>query len=239
MSHPLDNPVRAALLGPQAHLAEGHGAVLRFPPDVCPFLGLPDEPDLAAWHEAAHLLGPGALILYTLDATPPPGWEVNGIGTGVQMIDVSMRAAPDPEAVRLTAADVPEMLDLVARAKPGPFLPRTIEMGTYLGIRHGGTLVAMAGERMHPPGWTEISAVCTDPAQRGQGLAGRLVRAVAAGIRARGERPFLHTLADNTNAIRLYERLGFEIRRTVAFRAVRIPVSAPAPRPSEADEPVA
>ena len=72
------------------------------------------------------------------------------------------------------------MLDLVARTEPGPFLPRTIEMGTYLGIRRGGALVAMAGERLHPPGWTEISAVCTDDAYRSRGLGTRLVLAVAA-----------------------------------------------------------
>src|SRR5439155_1201075 len=78
-------------------------------------------------------------------------------------------------------------------------------------------LVAMAGERMHPPGWTEVSAVCTDPAFRGQGLAGRLIQAVAYGIRERGETPFLHAAAGNTGAIRLYESLGFVIRSRPEF----------------------
>ena len=120
----------------------------------------------------------------------------------------------DPEAVRLGPADVPEMLDLVARTQPGPFLPRTITSGTYLGIRRGGALVAMAGERMRPPGWGEISAVCTDPAHRGQGLAGRLVRAVGAVVRERGDVPFLHAAAD-------------ERRGDPALRAARL---HPAPR---------
>jgi predicted GNAT family acetyltransferase len=115
------------------------------------------------------------------------------------------------------------MLDLVSRTKPGPFLPRTIELGTYLGIRDGGVLVAMAGERLHPPGWTEISAVCTDDGYRGRGLATRLVKAVAAGIRRRGETPFLHAAGTNTNAIRLYESLGFALRRQAVFRALRVP----------------
>ncbi|GAA2551639.1 hypothetical protein GCM10010435_22280 [Winogradskya consettensis] len=79
----------------------------------------------------------------------------------------------------------------------------------------------MAGERLRPPGWTEISAVCTDAAYRGRGLATRLVRAVAAGIRARGETPFLHTGAANTTAIRLYESIGFELRRSTTFGAYR------------------
>jgi hypothetical protein len=81
---------------------------------------------------------------------------------------------PRPNAadlVVLGAVDVPEMLDLVARTRPGPFEPETYRLGTYLGVRRAGWLVAMAGERLHPPGYTEISAVCTDPGVRGQGLA--------------------------------------------------------------------
>ncbi|MCL9797157.1 GNAT family N-acetyltransferase [Frankia sp. AgKG'84/4] len=224
MRHVLDNPVRAALLGPHAGLAVRRGGVLCYPPDVCPFVGLPDEPDEDSWRDVAAQLGPGALVPYFgVDATPPAGWEAPGFGPGVQMIDVGVDATPDAEAVTLTAADVAEMLDLVARTRPGPFLPRTIVMGTYLGIRRGGALVAMAGERLHPPGWTEISAVCTDPAQQGNGFAGRLVRAVAAGIRARGEQPFLHSAASNTRAIALYAALGFEVRRRVDFQAACVP----------------
>ncbi len=123
----------------------------------------------------------------------------------------------------LGQADVQEMLDLARRTKPGPFLPRTVEMGTCPGIRRGGALVAMAGERLHPPGWTEISAVCTDEAWRGRGLASRLVLAIVAGIRARGELPFLHAVATNVNAIRLYEELGFRLRRYTVFSVARAP----------------
>jgi ribosomal protein S18 acetylase RimI-like enzyme len=159
---------------------------------------------------------------------PPAGWKVVLSIPGVQLVDVGVAVAPDDEAVSLGAPDVPEMLDLVARTEPGPFLPRTIELGTYLGIRRGGALVAMAGERLHPPGWTEISAVCTDPAYRGHGLATRLTLAVAAGIRARGETPFLHAAASNVNAIRLYESLGFRFRRDVLFSAARVPLAGPA-----------
>ena len=130
---------------------------------------------------------------------------------------------PDEEAIVLGGADVPEMLALVDRNQPGPFRPRTHELGRYIGIRRHGTLIAMAGERLHPPGWTEISAVCTDAEYRGEGLATRLVLAVAAGIRERGDTPFLHASAANVNAIRLYTALGFRLRRTLQFGAVRTP----------------
>ncbi|WP_131784432.1 GNAT family N-acetyltransferase [Protofrankia symbiont of Coriaria ruscifolia] len=228
--HPLDNPVRWSLTGAHAHLAEGRGNVLRYLVDVSPFVALPEQPDAADWDDIAALAGPGALVpLAGVSVPPPRGWEVVARGAGVQLVDDGVAAAYDDEAVRLQASDVPEMLALTASTKPGPFLPRTIEMGTYLGIRRGGVLVAMAGERLHPPGWTEISAVCTDDAFRGQGLATRLVLAVAAGIRERGETPFLHAIADNTNAIRLYTSLGFRLRRSATFLAVRVPDNLPDP----------
>jgi ribosomal protein S18 acetylase RimI-like enzyme len=223
VTHPLDNPVLSSLTGAHARFAERRGNILRYPVDVCPFVALPDEPDQGDWADAADLLGPGAMLALAGVRVPPPaGWEVVMTGEGVQMTGDHLEVAADPEAVPLGRADVPEMLDLTARTKPGPFLPRTFELGVYLGIRRHGKLVAMAGERLHPEGWTEISAVCTDEAWRGHGLAGRLIRAVGAGIRARGEIPFLHAVATNP-AIRLYEELGFRLRRTTLFAAARIP----------------
>ncbi|MGX1128588.1 ribosomal protein S18 acetylase RimI-like enzyme [Streptomyces glaucescens] len=232
--HVLDHPARAALTGPHARFAERHGRILRYPVDVTPWLALPDEPDARDWADLAALAGPGGEVpLLGYRGPVPDDWEITFRMPGVQYVDAGLAAAPDPEAVRLGPADVPEMLDLVARTRPGPFLPRTIELGDYLGIRRGGVLVAMAGERLRPPGWTEISAVCTDPVVRGEGLATRLILAVAHGIRERGETPFLHTGADNTGAIRLYESLGFRLRRTTAFLSARAPervAAAPAAR---------
>jgi ribosomal protein S18 acetylase RimI-like enzyme len=222
--HPLNNPAYASLTGPHARFAERRGNALRYQADVSPFMALPAYPEAQDWADIASLVGPGGTVLLTGVADgPPDGWEILMSGSGVQLVDDGIAAAPDDEAIRLTAADVPEALALVERTKPGPFLPRTIELGTYLGIRRHGELIAMAGERLHPPGWTEISAVCTDAEYRGQGLATRLVLAVAYGIRQRGEAPFMHAAADNTNAIRLYEALGFRLRRVATFQAARVP----------------
>lgn len=224
MPHPLDNPALSSLTGPHARFAERCGNVLRYPVDVCPFVALPDRPGDADWADAARLAGPGGLLLPAGVWVPPPaGWEVTVIGEGIQMTGDDLQVAADPEAVVLGPSDVPEMLDLTERAKPGPFLRRTLELGTYLGIRRHGRLVAMAGERLHSPGWTEISAVCTDDGWRGHGLATRLIRAVGAGIRARGEIPYLHALAANTNAVALYERLGFRHRRAAQFAMLQVP----------------
>jgi ribosomal protein S18 acetylase RimI-like enzyme len=224
VTHPLDNPVYASLTGPHAHLAERVGNAVRYPLDVSPFTALPSLPDGRDWADLAHLVGPGGIVPLAAVGVPPPAeWEIVLRVPGVQLVDDGVDAAADEEAVRLTDSDVPEMLALVERTQPGPFLGRTIELGTYLGIRRDGDLVAMAGERLHPPGWTEISAVCTDAAHRGQGLASRLVRALAHGIRQRGDTPFLHAAASNTRAIRLYESLGFTLRRTTTFAAAQVP----------------
>ncbi|MYY05691.1 GNAT family N-acetyltransferase [Streptomyces sp. ATexAB-D23] len=230
--HPLDDPVGTALTGPHAHFAERRGRVLRYPPDVTPWVAIPPDPGPADWADVAALAGPGGSVTLTAFRQPPPAdWEVSFHAEGVQLVDAGVAAAPHPEAVRLGPADVPEMLDLVARTRPGPFEPRTVELGTYLGIRRGGALVAMAGERLRPPGWGEISAVCTDESVRGQGLGGGLVRAVAHEIRQRGDTPFLHAAASNTGAVRLYEALGFALRRRTAFLAASVPVRPVVPEP--------
>ncbi|MGV9709933.1 GNAT family N-acetyltransferase [Gordonia sp. NPDC003424] len=221
---PLDNPAFAALTGPHEHFVERRGNAVRYRPDVCPMAALRDDPSDDDWADAAALAGPGStFFLPVVDVAPPAAWSVVMQMPGVQMVDDGIAAASDVEAVRLTLDDVPDMLDLVRRTDPGPFRPRTIELGTYLGVRRGGALIAMAGERLHVPGWTEISAVCTDPDHRGQGLARRLILAVAQGIRDRGETPFLHAAATNTGAIRLYETMGFAHRKSVMFQVFRAP----------------
>ena len=116
------------------------------------------------------------------------------------------------------------MLDLVDRTKPGPFLPRTVELGGYVGVRREGRLVRDGRPPDAPLGFTEVSAVCTDVEVRGQGLAGSLVEQVVAGIVDRAERPFLHATLDNVHAIRLYESLGFTVRTHP--RVPRAPASA-------------
>ena len=222
--HPLDNPARSSLTGPHAHLAERRGRLLRYPPDVSPWLAMPDDPGPDDWADVAALAGPGGSFSLAGSRVPlPEGWEAFFHADGVQLVQEDTVDATDDEAVRLGPADVPEMLDLVERTRPGPFLERTVELGTYLGIRRDGMLVAMAGERMRPPGWTEISAVCTAPEYRGQGLADTADPAVAAGIRARGETPFLHAAADNAGALRLYESFGFRLRRKITFIGATVP----------------
>ncbi|UDY24389.1 GNAT family N-acetyltransferase [Nocardioides sp. Kera G14] len=224
----LDNPAWHSLTGPHQHLAEVRGAARRYAPDAsfASAVERPWDPQDPGWADLAALAGAGELVTMTGAAVrPPEGWERIEGGFGVQLVDIAVDARRDDEAVRLGPADVPEILDLVARTKPGPFLPRTIELGTYVGLRRDGALVALAGERMHPLGWTEISAVCTDERFRGQGLATRLVLDVTHRIRQRGDHPLLHAAETNTNAIRLYEAVGFKTRIRTTFVLLRTPLT--------------
>lgn len=224
----LDDPVGASLRGHHAHLARRLGGACTYDPGVATFSALPADPGPAQWADLARLLGRGEFAdLFSCPAVPPADWEPVFVLEGRQLVwpgDAAVAADEGAGVVELGAEHVSEMLDLVERTRPGPFRPRTHEFGTYLGVRDGaGSLVAMAGERLRPPGWTEISSVCTAPGSRGRGLAARLIRAHVARITARGECPFLHVAEENTGAAALYERLGFVTRKRVTFRGFRTP----------------
>jgi ribosomal protein S18 acetylase RimI-like enzyme len=222
---PLDNPVWHALTAQHARFAEGNGPARRYQHDVAPFAAIPDDPDAAAWSALAKLTGAAgtALIFRPVVTVPPGDWEVLFRMPALQMVASERIGETDDALVGLGAEDVPEMLALVARTKPGPFFARTHELGTYIGLRDRDGLVAMAGERICGPRFAEISAVCTDDRARRQGLAKRLVRAVAAVIERRGDTPILHVVADNEPAIRLYGALGFETRATFDVLVLRPP----------------
>jgi ribosomal protein S18 acetylase RimI-like enzyme len=217
----LENPAYAALCGPHARFARVSGRVRRYEDDVAPFMALPSSPSAQDWRDAATLLAPATPVAIRGDgADLPDGWRALQTFELVQMVGERVAGADCPEATLLGPADVPEMLELVAQTEPGPFLSRTIELGDYLGIRRDGALAAMAGERFRPDGWTEISAICTAPEHRGQGLASKLVGALVANIERRSEGVFLHALDTNATAIRLYEQLGFRVSRTATIAVV-------------------
>jgi predicted GNAT family acetyltransferase len=215
--------VWSALATTHKSFAEGGELAKRYPVDVAPFAATRDQSP-ESYHSLAQLLGPSEIAALPLAITPvlPPGWTI------VRRVDVAQMVydAPAPLPVKHTVEDlnisrIDEMLALVELTKPGPFLRRTPELGTCLGIREDDQLVAMAGERLRPLGYTEISAVCTHPEYGGRGYASSLVSSLIQRITKRDETPFLHVRNENVGAMRLYEKLGFKTRRVIDILVVK------------------
>jgi ribosomal protein S18 acetylase RimI-like enzyme len=222
---PLDNPIWNTLSTEHASLALGDGRARRYPAELGPLSGIPDQSpeNYARLRELAgkHPVGLFSIEPYRI----PSGWQRMRGGELVQMIRTSAPAHlagtnGRPAFRQLTAGDAPAMVALAELTEPGPFRLRTHELGNFYGIFHSDTLVAMSGKRMHLPGLVELSGVCTHPDARGRGYAAHLMSVVIDEIESEGKTPFLHAFADNP-AIRLYERLGFRIRQRFELAIIK------------------
>jgi ribosomal protein S18 acetylase RimI-like enzyme len=221
MHERLANPMWASLTSTHAPFSAASGELRRFIPEVAPFC--------AVEHDGAPIDDAGCLrsgeTVYFLGALPdlPPHCSVLGTYAILQMV-LERPPAPaiDDQAAALGADDHAAMLDLTALVYPEFFRNRTVELGPYIGRYEGGQLAAMAGQRLACPDYREISAVCTHPAHRGQGHAGRLIGQLSRAILAQGETPFLHVSASNKGAWKLYENLGFTASRELPFIKVLV-----------------
>jgi ribosomal protein S18 acetylase RimI-like enzyme len=218
----LDNPIWHALSQRHARFCEGNDWARRYFPDVT---SLAATLDLSAesYLKLAELLPSGQMAGLFLEASASslPGCEIVRALPLNQMVWEGGHVVAANPGELLDKNDAQEMLALAELTQPGPFAMRTIELGKYIGIRRSGKLVAMAGERMQMPGFTEVSAVCTHPEHRGHGYASGLVVAMVETITQRGEIPFLHVAAENASAIRVYEKLGFRTRRILHLAVVK------------------
>lgn len=223
MRHVLDRPVWSALDTRHQALAQGGKLARRYPLSIVPFAATAadDRESLQAFEK---LVAPNeSVILLQADAIALPV-ELAAISTasGVQMIaEAPLPAVSDERVQRLTQDDAAEMLALASLTKPGPFTLRAQSLGDFWGVKVDGKLVAMAGERMKQPGYTELSGVCSHPEFRGGGLGRLLSVFVANQIMARGEMPYLHAYATNAAAIGLYETIGFRLRTTMNVAVVQ------------------
>ena len=225
--HALDNVIWHALTTRQAQFADGHDHARRFQLGVTSLAGI-SQPDDQGYTSLANLAGPGgtAALFLRIPYEVRLGWDLIAAAPLLQMLASNGAAQTTPPTNHsviedLNSTDSAEMIALTTLTKPGPFGPRTHELGNYVGIRSGGKLIAMAGERLKVPGFTEISAVCTHPDHTGKGYAQKLMLEVMKRIRERGETPFLHVREDNDRAIKIYERLGFTTRLTTHLAVLR------------------
>lgn len=219
MQHPLDNPAFNALISNNKRLSHGNEQAKHFADDVAPFIGLKDysDNDFQKLYELLPENRPGVLIKH-IEQEIPKNWNILRAFRCYQML-FEQPAVYEPSAgiVNLTHEHVPQMLALTKLTNPGPFLQCTIEFGHYRGIFDGEKLVAMAGQRMHAFNYAEISAVCTHPDHLGKGYARQLLLNQAQRIQAEGNIAYLHVRTDNTRAIKVYEGIGFTIRKEMYF----------------------
>jgi ribosomal protein S18 acetylase RimI-like enzyme len=222
--HLLDRPVWSALTTRQSAFGEGSALAKRYPADISPLAAARDASGeaLAALRALIPSLGDISLLEAEPPA-PPPGVSETVRKTCVQMLQthpVETGAQAQTLNIQILGdADAPEMLALALMTRPGPFCANTHTLGRFIGVRDKGALIAMAGERTQVENaagsFVEVSAVCTHPAYRGQGLGAALLARVAARIRADGATPYLHSYADNAPALALYRQLGFTVRADI------------------------
>ncbi|QJP13579.1 GNAT family N-acetyltransferase [Starkeya sp. ORNL1] len=223
MNHLLDRPAWNALRTAHATLSEGNALARRYPPSIVPFAAAAD--DAAESLEALENLPARDEVMALVEAGPiaiPPGLMVVGEGNLVQMVaERPYERIVDSRIEPLGEADAAEMLALATLTNPGPFTLRAQALGTFWGVKVDGNLIAMAGQRMRPTGFAELSGLCTHPDFQGRGLGTLLFRFVAGEISGRGETVFLHAYASNTPAISLYTALGFRLRTEMNMRIVK------------------
>jgi len=218
----LDNIVWHNLAGPHARFAAGNANARRYARGFPAFAGFRDleRPDFDAL--APHVEPGEQLYCDGWSGQPPAGWRVESECVLVTMTREAPppRADDAPEVIRLDMRHAAAAQDLAMEARPGPFTPRTLELGEYFGIFAGSWLAAMAGARPCAGGLAEISGVCTHPGFRGAGMAERLVRKLVLLQMQNGRVPFLRVMQDNERACRLYQRMGFRVYRQSVARTV-------------------
>jgi ribosomal protein S18 acetylase RimI-like enzyme len=211
----LDNPIWSCLTSRHAHFSHGGRLARRYLSTISPIAGLPGAgpADVAALETVIDVGEDFAMFASSVPKLSA-NWETLYASRLSQMIRIDRSPLPegDVDVSTLGAADVAEMLALVDLTKPGPFRTRTIELGTYVGIREGGRLVAMAGERMWVGRFREVSAVCTHPDAQRRGYARALIGRVVNRMLRAGETPFLHVECSNVRALDMYRALGFAPR---------------------------
>ena len=213
MEHALDNPIWQALTGPQAGFALGRGQARRYELAFAPFAAIETDTP-AAYRDLAEVTPMGAVgvLFRATEEKALPGWETVNARPLVQMVAdriVPVGALARGAPVLLGNGD--DMAGLVERAQPGPFAPRTPELGHYIGYRDDNGLLAMGGERFRLSEFVELSAIAVDASARGLGLGAAVVLHLAHRIVAQGQTPFLHVFPDNP-AMALYRQLGFRER---------------------------
>jgi len=118
------------------------------------------------------------------------------------------------QARGLSKSHLSEILNLFERAYPGNFFePRMLETKQYFGIRQLGELISIAGVHVCSIKYrvAALGNVTTHPNYRCKGFGTTVTAKVCQSLLTETDHIGLNVKADNTSAIKCYERLGFKV----------------------------
>jgi ribosomal protein S18 acetylase RimI-like enzyme len=107
--------------------------------------------------------------------------------------------------------DDPRIAPLLQFSDSAHMFPGDPRIQRWAGVVEGGRLVSVAAQRAEATGAAHIVSVCTDPAQRGRGLAGHAcTRIMQAAVTDGAPAIVLEMYVANEAGRRAYQALGFE-----------------------------
>lgn len=113
----------------------------------------------------------------------------------------------------LTLADVPALRNLYAQHPESAFSAELFTQGRYFGAYAGERIIAAGGTHVLDPAHriAVLGNIYTAPEARGQGYATAITAALVASLFEEQFSPVvLNVFEDNSTAIRIYERVGFQ-----------------------------
>ncbi len=136
--HPLDNPVWSALSTRHIAMSLGDDKGRCYKPIYTTLAGVATQTsedfaslaNVVSSDDRVGLCTPEALII-------PDGWHSLSVFAVGQMVCDKLIESKYQDVIVLKDEDIPEMIDLATLTQPGPFAARTIDFGTFYGIRNG------------------------------------------------------------------------------------------------------
>ncbi len=227
MNHILDNMIWNALTTGNNDIAIINGDVGCYLPDIAPFAGMKNFNDVNL-KKLYEFIPPNRNVaissLHKMDHDENKWKLIQPMDVTQMVYEHTVNTFTTKNSsliVPLSEEHIPQMLELTAITRPGPFLQQTIRFKNYFGIFIEDRLAAMTGQRMHPKPYLEVSAVCTHPDFRGMGYAKTLMLHVMKLILDDSFTPFLHVLSNNSNVIELYKTIGFKTRKQIFVDVIR------------------
>ncbi len=214
----LDNPTWYSLSETHKDFAVEFDGIKFYHPEYCPFGGFINSEKTADGVETYASLTNNFFVVGNKPNSNDKVLLNNELVCNQMVLDKQIDVEIMEDIFELqTAIHKVDLFNLVNLVQPGYFKNKTSDLGNYYGIYKDEKLVALTGERMKMDVYTELSAIVTHPDFTGKGYAKQLIKFASDKIFSEQKIPYLHVANTNIGAIKLYEKLGFQTRRTISF----------------------